>query len=136
MGASVSGVVHFMLRVWRDKTTSHEEQFIHFYRTPELLLGLKPGYRPALDWLEESFSEFLHCNVDYVLPEIEICAEPILVEVIGNVVIAGHHDYYGEYDEDVDLEITEWSVAIEDEEHTQDLTKPREVPSESSIRWG
>ena len=109
---------HFLIRVWADEwKVCCEEDFIHLFE-PSLILELKENRRPIEDWFLESFSEALLDDPKSYLPEkVEICEEPILIEVIGTVNVSANYDsYYGEYDEDVELEIHFWSVALDDRE--------------------
>ena len=114
---------HFLIRVWADEgKVCCEEDFIHLFE-PSLILELKENRRPIEDWFLESFSEALLDDPKSYLPEkVEICGEPILVEVIGAVNVNANYDsYYGEYDEDVELEIHSWSVALDDREEEENI---------------
>ena len=105
---------HFLIRMWIDDgKVCCEEDFIHLFE-PALILDLKENRRPIEDWFLESFREVLLDDPESYIPEnVEICGEPIFVEVIGTVNVIPHWDYYGEYDEDVELEIHFWSVALD-----------------------
>ena len=95
---------HFLIRVWADNgKVCCEEDFIHLFE-PSLILELKENRRPIEDWFLESFSEALLDDPKSYLPEkVEICGEPILVEVIGAVNVNANYDsYYGEYDEELE----------------------------------
>ena len=114
---------HFLIRVWADEgKVCCEEDFISIFE-PSLILELKENRRPIENWFLESFSEALLDDPKSYLPEkVEICEEPIMVEVIGTVnVIANYDSYYGEYDEDVELEIHSWSVALDDWEEEKNI---------------
>ena len=111
--------VHYLVRVWHEGSgfwdrAKLEIEFLHAYGDPQLVLELKPGHRPILEWLQESFALFLENDPKTYLPDIEICEDPIIVEVIGKVRITGSFDYWGEYDEECELEIQQWSIDIED----------------------
>ena len=106
---------HFLISVWIDEgKVCCEEDFIHLFE-PSLILDLKENRRPIEDWFLESFREALLDDPESYIPEnVEICDEPIFIEVIGTVNVIPYQDsYYGEYDEDVELEIHSWSVALD-----------------------
>ena len=112
-------IVHYLVQVWYEENglrnnTKIEIEFLKVHGDPQLILELKDNRRPILEWLEESFTLFLEDDPTTYLPNIEICEDPIIVEVIGKVRITGSFDYWGEYDEDCELEIQQWSIDIED----------------------
>jgi hypothetical protein len=59
--------------------------------------------------------ENLSYNPDSFVPDgLEVCEEPIWLEVIGRYSVTGWKDYWGEYDEDFEFEILSWSAGVED----------------------
>ena len=82
-----------------------------------MVLNLKEGFRPFEDWWEESFLDEVSTVPECFIPDgLEICDEPIWLEVIGRFRAQGWQDYYGEYDEDFEFNIVDWTVEVEEEE--------------------
>lgn len=112
----MQATVHFMVRVWNDEgKICYESVFINILCLPELILDLPSGQRPTYDWIAESFSEYLDSYLPALLPEeLEVCKDPIICEIIADFKIEGYFDYFsGEYDEDYDYEIQQWSCDLE-----------------------
>ncbi len=105
-----------MIKLWIDdeKEVNSEIEFLDIHNKPELILNLKSNQRPVIDWFEESISEI---ETEYFLPDkFEVCEDPIIYEVIGEFSIYGYKDYWGEYDEEYEFKIIEWSCKIDEEE--------------------
>lgn len=77
----------------------------------ELILGYPENKRPIQDFISESLMEFTN-DVGNFLPEnVEICKEyQILFECIGDFSVWGFYDYFGEYDEESEFELKQWSI--------------------------
>ncbi len=103
------GTAHVMIKVWANSgKIKYEEQFCTVLCSPQLILELPSGYRTNQDWLDEVISEI--DLAELILPEkFEICAEPLLYECIGELIVTGSHDYLGEYDEEYEFELEKWT---------------------------
>ena len=108
--------IYFLARVWREFGRTEVE--LHEWKLfePELTLNLKKGFRPIEDWWEESFMENVCYNPESFTPDgLELYDEPIWLEVIGSYSAQGWQDYYGEYDEDFEFNIIDWTVEVEED---------------------
>lgn len=113
----MSANVYFIARVWIEDLNINIE--LHYWKVfyPELTLNLKENHRPMEDWCEEAFTENVVDNPEFFIPdELELYEEPIWLEVIGTIEVMGSTDYYGEYDEEVNFDIIEWTAEIECDE--------------------
>lgn len=108
---------HYLFRLWRENGEIFcEIEFVTIFE-PSLILNLNSNERSIEDWFQESIEENIGLNIYSFLPDnLEICEEPILLEGIGTYSVQAWKDYWGEYDEDFDFNLTDWSVAIEEEE--------------------
>ncbi len=109
--------IHVMIRIWLDDfgLFDYEVQFSQVLCKPELILELPTFHRTEQDWLEEIIGE-INLN-EFILPDkFEICEEPILYECIGVFSVIGSFDYWGEYEEEYDFKLEQWSCDFEDEE--------------------
>jgi hypothetical protein len=118
--ATADAEIYVMIRVWaEDGKIRSETENIEINCAHELMFNLQSNYRPIRYWIEDALNEIW--IEDYILPtRFEVCEEPILYECIGNFSITGEVDYWGEYDEEYDFELKEWSVDFEDEEDKKD----------------
>lgn len=111
----ITTTIHVLIRIWQeDGKILCEEEFIHVHADPELFLELPLFVRPIEDWVDEILGEIeLH---EYILPDkFEICEEPILYEAIGEFTIIGYKDDWGEYDEDYDFVLHQWSCEVDED---------------------
>lgn len=112
-----SATIHVMIRIWQeDGRIKYEEEFRDvLYAEPELILELPLGKRPTIDWVFEILGEIdLH---EFILPDrFELCEEPVLYEAIGKFYIEGGEDYWEEYYEYYNFELTRWSCELEGED--------------------
>ena len=109
-----SATVHVMIRLWREAgRVESEEDFRDIYVYPELFLELPLNARPTEVWVDEALSEIaLH---EYMLPDkFEICRETIIYEAIGKFEVTGNEDYWGEYSEEYNFILQEWSCDVEE----------------------
>ncbi len=121
--------LHTMIKIWAENDKiCYEEEFCHLSCRPELILDLPPGYCTAQDWMEEALSNI---SLDeLILPDkFEVCEEPVLYEVIGTFWVSGATDYWGEYDEDYDFDLEQWTCGFEEEK----TLLPADQPSCSVI---
>lgn len=79
-----------------------------------LTLDTPDNQRPFEDWYRESLE--MEDFLDLIPKEVELyCNEYILFECVGVYSITGSMDYYGEYDEETDFNMSYWTVAIDEE---------------------
>jgi len=110
------GKLHAMIRVWAENgKICYEEEFCRLDCQPELTLNLSPGICTVQNWMEEVLTNL---SLDeLILPDkFEVCEEPVLCEVIGTFWVSGATDYWGEYDEDYDFDLEQWTCGFEEEE--------------------
>ena len=81
---------------------------------PDLITKTDAKTRSTSEWYEESIGEDFPINFKYYMPKnIEICEDGVTIEVLCHVKIDGHIDsYYGEYDEDIDVEVLDWHISF------------------------
>ena len=118
---------HFTARVWIENGRPQIEVNSLTLFEPSLTFMLKEGTRPVQDWWHESMEGELDNSPGAFLPDgLELYDEPIWLEVIGRFTAQGYKDYWGEYDEDFEFEIDQWTVAIdgEDEDEDEDVVDP------------
>ena len=117
----MSANVYFLARVWvevQDNKMPDINIELHNWKVfyPQLIMDMKENHRPLEDWYEEAFTENIVNNPEFFIPdELELCEEPVWLEVIGTIEITGSTDYSGEYDEEIDFHIIEWTVEAEDD---------------------
>lgn len=108
--------VYFLARVWLENLEVNIELHNWTVFIPELILNLKENHRPIQNWYEESFTDYIENNPEsFIPPKLEICQEPIWLEVIGAFNVIGSTNYYGEYDEDIEFDFIEWTIEIDSE---------------------
>ena len=113
----MSANVYFIARVWIEDLKINIE--LHNWKVfyPQLTLNMKENHRPLEDWYEEALTEEVVSYPESFIPErLELCEEPIWLEVIGTIEVTGSTDYSGEYDEEVNFDIIEWTAEIECDE--------------------
>ena len=117
----MSANVYFLARVWtevQNKKVPNINIELHNWKVfyPQLTLNMKENHRPLEDWYEEAFTENVVHNPEFFIPdELELCEEPIWLEVIGTLGVTGSTDYFGEYDEEIDFDIINWTIDTEKE---------------------
>lgn len=116
-----SDISHILIRIWKHNGfINHEIELVRVRGCHKLYLDLPDNQRPTDDWITEAVGDAMSANITMFLPDlgdgetIEICEEPIFYEAIGEFVVDGSWDYYGEYDEDYSFDVHEWSVAIDE----------------------
>lgn len=116
----MSANVYFLARVWvevQDNKMPDISIELHNWKVfyPQLIMNMKENHRPLQDWYEEAFTEDVVHNPEFFIPdELELCEEPVWLEVIGTIEVTVSTDYYGEYDEETSFHIIEWTVEVED----------------------
>lgn len=106
---------HFLGRVWCEGSRACIELYSFRFFQPTLELDLPENHRTIQDWWEESMHENLSCDpASFLPPGFEVCEEPVWFEAIGNYSATGWKDYWGEYDEEYEWRIDQWSVDFEE----------------------
>lgn len=122
----MSANIYFLARAWTEKLKINIE--LHNWKVfqPQLTLHLKEGLRPLEDWYEEAFTENVVDNPECFVPDgLELCEEPVWLEVIGTFDVIGSTDYYGEYDEEISFDIIKWTVEVEDNQIEETIMSVR-----------
>ena len=105
--------IHYMARAWLENGKIILEIQYRKVFVPELFLELKTHNRPIEDWYEDIFTDYVVSHPEVLIPPVEICEEPVLIEVIGEMG-AWTEMRFGFYeDEDMAVEILQWSIEFD-----------------------